>query len=299
MKNEPNSYRRVLNGGLDWIHPLFVIGITATTVYNELWHGDDMRVRFTYWLVVVYFCLLSVGFGWFVYQSGRKSRYAEAMVCIQAAVHAARDATWQLSRAIEHGAPYSESEFLKTVQCVLNATANAYGIVTGTRNRACIKILGPATGSMYLKTFARDGISAMQCAEQDGQEGERHTVLGNTDFQVVLVDGHRYFLHNNLAKAARGGLYRNTSSAVAKEPPKNYMATIVFPIRFMVTAPHKEGVQEQPPEAIYGVLAIDARARGSYSERYDVDMGMIVADALFSLFHQWEMIKRIRTEPPR
>lgn len=243
---------------------------------------------------LVFFGLLSFLLLGFVavqeYRFSRKARYAEALNQIHLiySICSLRSATKAL---------------VGDFQNICDHLAQAYGLITGTRCSACLKILNQkmdesqvAEPRPFVTTLCRDANSIP--SRQFSDDEITHWLDENTDFEMIFRNlgkpMGRAFLSNNLCRRAG---YRNTSFTLyGGEPgyltipyldllvrystwPLPYKSTIVSPI----LAPGSEGSKPH----LLGSLCVDSRSRGVFRERYDIEMMCSIAGALYPLLDQW------------
>jgi hypothetical protein len=163
-------------------------------------------------------------------------------------------------------------------------------MVTGTNCRVAIKILG-GSGNSFVKTLARDSASAQSCHEKDKSEGKQHTVVKNTDYNLILNGGRSYFFCNNIPSSKE---YINTSKDEYGEKLP-YAAAIVLPVR-SANSQQCEGATDK--YRCLGFLAVDSAARNAFLEKYDVQLGAIVADALYSVMDLLATVRQAQDDHP-
>ena len=178
----------------------------------------------------------------------------------------------------------------------------AFSMVAGARCRMSIKLLGrdddaaeKGEGGFFVSTFARDALSHAVCKEQDEREGHDHSVSENTDFRLILRRQRDYYFNGDVSET------RDYENSRLKNPQVNsqgswqlpYKATIVWPIRYVLTRSETEVAQgaQFRDQDLYGFLTVDCNARNVFEERYDVQLGAALADSLFAVF---DMYRRAR-----
>ena len=245
---------------------------------------DDPRVFVAYVGLFVYVLLLLIQVWYLTYKYGRDSRYAGAVSSIQQAALRARDAAAYLEQCNDGDAKYEVAELKSLLTPCMDAVAQAYSIVTGTRNRACIKLFGGVKGESepsldHVRTFCRDSLSTKDAFDVDKQERDLHKVRKNSSYEEILYNGQQYFFCNDWRRL--GKLYKNSSKG---RYPKNqelpYKAHITLPIRSPKTYAADTSNQEEDVSTL-GFLGIDTDTPDRYREPRDVELGMIIANALY------------------
>ena len=184
---------------------------------------------------------------------------------------------------------YEISFFKESLKCYLDSIARAYTLVTGTHCRVSIKLLGGDSGQeLYVKTLCRDSVSSKQSEEKDASEGKKHLIVKNTDYNLILNNGRDFFLNNDIKKDSG---YTNTSKEESNgELP--YSAAIVVPIsckRYTEVSTQEEGTSTTR-DTVLGFVAIDSSARNTFTEKYDVQMAAMAADALYPVLDIWNRV---------
>lgn len=267
-----------------WLHVAYGLVVVISLFYAGASEAKDVRVLIAYIAVFVYVLVLLLFLGYFIVSYSRKARYSEAMYCIHSAIHQIRDAHSYLEHCRKAPVEYEGAKFEQMLRAVLDSVAQAFDIVSAVGNRACIKVLAGSSGREFARTLCRDSASHERHKDDDKQEKEKHLIDLNTDFHLLAKGEGRYFLSNDLR---RYPFYMNTSlgpdvhKAITWSLP--YVSSLVFPIRLTKDASGSgvKGIK------VLGFLAVDSAARGAYTERYDVEMGAIVADGLFPLLELW------------
>ena len=302
-----------------WI--LWVVHTVYPSMYfiTVLWIGfksdlerEDAKILIADVSICLYVVLLLAALVYYMIIYAPKARYADAMSLLHAAAHAARDANWYLDQCILGEDEYSRAELGKKLGPCVEAVAQAFTIVTGTRNRSYIKLLCGDEGQEalnYIQTFVRDSITTTdrQVQERDKDESNNHNVYKNTAYAAILEDGDRYFFSNDIRKMPKG--YRSSSQKQHGQLP--YKSRILLPIRYVRTA--SEMTQGQSDSQLKsgprrgkvvtaGFLGVDTNSPGVYDEACDVELGLMVADVLFPVLKRsWiaeELMQRGKTEAP-
>jgi hypothetical protein len=113
----------------------------------------------------------------------------------------------------------------------------------------------------------------------------------NTSYHEVLSGGKDFFFSNNLPKL--GDLYLNTSKELCPDGKLSYKACIVLPIRYTRTEDEVGDSASESKVLTLGFLAVDTNCVDAYDELYDIELGGIVADALFPVLWRSEIAKDI------
>ena len=270
---------------------------------SDIWLARIVVVGVFALLIFLVLVLLVLGFKY-----SRKARYAETLGNLHDVHHMLRDLLSEIrSHSGQGNLPDTarsavRHEIEQGFQRVLTQLVLAFGLSTGVRCRASIKLIGVLEGKaealehLYVRTFARDAASAHECADKDKQEGKQlqdHLVIRNTDYSLLVDSSARFYFSDNIAKEEN---YRNTSDEYwnGKRPlqalvrragkwfetlevgaMRPFLSVMTFPIR--VTRPDAVG-QARP---IIGFLCVDAGARSAFWRRYDPNLGAAISDSLY------------------
>ncbi len=205
----------------------------------------------------------------------RKARYAEASEKVHNALHALRDAFWN----VEEGE--SEHSIRLALRTSLSAIASAFSLISGVHCRACVKIiliddLNAGQARPYVETLARDN--------DDPNPAMRHPrdfVDANTDFWLLMKRPElRCFVCNNLRREP-GYTNSHWPEKVDGNTTLRYNSTIVWPIRKLIEQPGN------PEAELLGFLCVDSVSTGAFWERYDFSIGAGLADALYCFIRRW------------
>lgn len=285
----------------EWLHHFYIVVAITGLLASVFTTSKTAKEEILLFAFAVYFLVLLVFVVFFALTNGAKARYAEALSCMHEAVHIGRNIYHKFDWAIHKSKLYENAEFRNDLVRVLTSAAQAFSITTGVKCRVCIKVIGfknnspdSSFKSYFVTTLARDSVSQEQSREKDANESEKHLISDNTDFNLILKRERNYFFHNNLQKLEH---YENSSFKLSPEI-KKYSSTLVFPIRYVYTEEEKSyecagGLDSD--QDIYGFLAIDSYSRNVFSERYDVQLGSLLADDLYSVFDKYREYK-LRTE---
>lgn len=194
---------------------------------------------------------------------------------------------------------------------LLSMQADAYSTMTGTNCRSCVKmieVVNQDAGStftredLYVFTLARDGRSEQLNRQHDEKRNkEKQDKLSeNSDFLQLWDESAPdpgYFHSNDLMQdknyessslkywttLGRQGLKHNTENW--RLP---YRSTIVWPIRQDVRK--HLGINDF---RVLGFLAVDSQATNAFERDLHVDLGTVLANALFPIL---EIYNNIATE---
>lgn len=174
---------------------------------------------------------------------------------------------------------------------ILDDIAQIFSMLTGTKCRACIKAIELIGDTAYTLTLARDKASRKALYERDIRRWE--TKNDPVEDNVLDHEGPPYVLINNLPgkKGFKSTSFRvygpNRDEAESditwrsrryerRRWPLPYRSTIVWAIR----QPSALDLQF-PAEGIVGFLGVDSEARNVFERRWDPQLGLAFADALF------------------
>jgi len=236
------------------------------------------------------------------YRFGRKSRYAESQPSMHTCQHTLRDCYHYLTRCLsdepEHkDIKFEESEFQAQLCTALTALNTAFNISTSVNCRTSIKLLGAINNdlsrseNLYLKTLARDSVSADMKKHDDKGEGTKHLLNSNSDFQMLHAGDIDYFFNGALWKDTS---YRNSSDESPQngtQKRKDYNSVIVWPIRYKLQPDERQGTKNSINQILLGFLTADAIASNAFEERFDVNMGAQVADTLYVVLQRYREVK--------
>lgn len=288
QRRPPTWWENVQNAWGHWLHATYALLLTVSLLAIGATEAKDLKVLIAYIAVFIYVVILLLFLAYFIISYARKARYAEAMYCIHSAIHEIRDLHAYLEYCRKNPITYERAHFEEVLRTVLDSLIQALDIVSAVGNRACIKVLTGGEGHEFAQTLCRDSASNIRHKDDDHNEHDKHLIDRNTDFHLIVKGEKRYFLCNDLTKYPN---YMNTSlgpnihSAVPWSLP--YVSSLVLPIRLAKDASGTGATRIR----VFGFLAVDSAARGAYRERFDVEMGAIVADALFPLLELWNYVE--------
>ncbi|WP_183361148.1 hypothetical protein [Geomonas limicola] len=272
----------------DHLHHVYVVLAVLGALGSVFASGHTAKEVILLIALLVYFFVLLIVVIFFSVTNGKKARYAEALACMHEAIHQSRDIYHRLDWALNKKIHYEHHEFKNDLVRVLTSAVQAFNLSTGVKCRLCIKVVGIKDNapeahysSYFVTTLARDGVSNEQCLASDKREGQSHLISDNTDFNLIIKRVRSYFFSNDVLNLEN---YENSSFQLKPEN-KKYRSTIVWPIRYVYCENEHHGCcREGKDQDIYGFLAVDSNSRQTFSERYDTQLGLILADALFSIF---------------
>ena len=278
-----------------WLHLTYIVLGVVGWIYAGYKGTPEVQARIAYIALFFYVAGLFLFLLYFIYAYSRKSRYAEAMFCMHEAIHVLRDLTWYLQESSSTRAPYNKDRVKSGLQDVINSVSEAFGIVTGVRTRACIKMIGGEPGDEHVVTLCRDSGSASRSGKRDARESNFHKLVENTDFRVIVEQHRDFYWSDNLAKHRD---YSNTS--VDKSPAYDgqwllpYISTLVLPIRYTLPKAEAEATGVSSHTRYLGFLCLDTLGRNSFNKRYDVQMAAAIADGLSGVLNLWSIVERKR-----
>jgi len=256
---------------------------------------------------------------YFALTYSQKARYAEISQNLHAIQHTIRNTLSKVRQWLAEGEPSlaaathalisegrekRKSEFEASLKDILSQAASIFTILTATNCRTSIKILSgnPKSGSnnLYVRTLARDALSAQSCAGKDLHEKSNpslHAVGLNTDFELILKRQKRYFHYGDIenyadyANSSReyweksqpvhgstlSWIWRHISPSARNRPsaPFPYRSVLVLPIQGLGDA--------EPSDVPVAFLTIDSMSKHVFNERYDVHIAASIADSLYHL----------------
>lgn len=284
--SKPNILERLRDSWVEYLHIIYILIVFGGYFAANFMDLHEFKTRAALIAILVYMAIILVSLGYFIHAYSRKARYAEALSCVHNSVHGIRDAAEYLKACYYRKDRYEQSRFRQQLQQCLDSIARGYTLAVGTQCRASIKLIGGnTTNTSYVRTLARDSSSAERCIERDQQEGETHQIVQNTDYSLIMYSGKQFFLSNDLSVAHN---YTNTSDRTYTNG-RPYKSTIVLPIKHKSVRYETDGKCEVENK-ILGFLTIDSSSRYCFAERYDVEMGYIVSDALYPVLDLWKRI---------
>lgn len=281
-------WERLKDSWVEYSHAIYVLLVIFGLYFQGIQEASEYKTRAVLIALLLYFVVLLLFLGYFVHSYARKARYAEAMRCVHDAVHELRNTTAYLKQCKLKDLSYEYAAFTKHLQGTLDAMSTAFTLVTGTKCRAAVKIMGGQNDQgLHVKTLCRDSNSEKHCKCKDDIEGQEHLISQNTDYNMIMHNGRNYFLHNSLNDDPN---YLNSSKQHYKGKLP-YAASIVLPIRLVKLV--SEGTIKKPRQKVIGFLAIDSSSRKTFTEKYDVQMGATIADAMYPVLDLWSRVHDI------
>lgn len=246
---------------------LFLIGVFEEDLTTK-------ELVYSIALVVLAFASF-IMFIWQEYRYARKARYAEATSQIHGALHHLRDA-WYCWK--NDGSKLDIDNYIKLS---LTALKGVFTLITGTNCRICIKVIyvpdddkdkrEVGERELAVFTYMRSGSGS-----DDGDQV--HWVSDNSDFQDILRNhgtARKHFFANVLPYNG----YKNSKYNVGVNPNiMDYRSTVVCPIR---KYPYEQGSRPLQKQDLIGYLCVDSKAKKVFVRRFDVDLGLAFADALY------------------
>lgn len=287
------------------------------TISLMVWNGFKLQEKLHTTIVVL---VLSFSFlallAFQEYRYSRKAKYAESLSYIHSIVHRLRN-NFHIINKIDSSSEETRKllnrKVFEEVEKVVTSFAVAFSLITSAKCRACIKLIRidethkdyhklsneEKEKVLYVETWTRDIDS--QPFQPD--EEPRHWIYANTDFyQLFNVRDPRinkYFFANNLPKMCN---YNNTSFKSYGDPNEKkwalpYKSTMVWPIRRITShEDDREEGQLGDKQDVLGYLCIDCNSRNVFNERYDTELGAIIADSLFVFLRRYNMVTTKKRE---
>jgi hypothetical protein len=286
---KPTIVERLQDSWVHWSHAAYVTVVLGTSFFYTGPEKAEWGHKVALIAIASYFVVLLLFLFWFIHMYSRKARYAEAMRLVHSSVHDIRDIAGYLERCVRRTDSFSPAVLKGALQGCLDAAAMAFSMVTGARCRVCIKVVGGTSeSSAYVTTACRDKLSEQEkdCKARDTKEGASHLISQNSDFNYLVYGGNSYYLNGDI-QGSHG--YMNSSKSFYKDKLP-YRSAIVLPIR-RTFAVSSDTTLDRAPEVV-GFLCIDSHSRFSFTEKYDVQMGAILADALCPILEWWIRLER-------
>lgn len=285
---KPTILERVRDSWVEYSHAIYVTVVLGTAFFASAPEKADWAHKISLIAIACYFVVLLGFLFWFTHTYSRKARYAESLRLIHSAIHDVRDIAGYLERCYRRKDTFSRIVVHGALQGCLDAVARAFAMVTGANCRVCIKVVGgDSSTNAFVTTACRDKISHEDCREKDRHERADHLIAENTDFSY-LVHGKKTFYLNGDIAGTTGYLNTSTPAYAGRLP---YKSVIVLPIRRTYNI--SSNIESPPPPTVVGFLCIDSHSRFSFTEKYDVQMGAVVADALCPILELWDRMERI------
>lgn len=288
-RSKPTIIERLRDSWVHWTHAAYLTMVLGTSFFLTAPEKAEWSHKVALIAIASYFVVLLLFLFWFIHTYSRKARYAEAMRLVHSSVHDIRDIAGYLERCVRKTDTFSPRVLKDALQGCLNAAALAFSMVTGARCRICIKVVGGTNATTaYVTTACRDKLSEQdnECKARDEKEDHSHLISKNSDFNFLVHGGNSYYLNGDIP-GTHG--YMNTSKSHYKDKLP-YRSTIVLPVR-RTFAVSSNQTNYRSPEVV-GFLCIDSHSRFSFTEKYDVQMGAILADAICPILEWWIRLER-------
>ncbi len=305
------NFFKKFSRGMEYLHHLYVFGAFASVIYVITKDSNESSGPMgIYYLVAVsvYLLIILILLIANTILNSKKVRYAEAIHSQHQAIHLSRNTYRYLDccHRTDHKVQFSKAHFTSLIEGVLTAANSAFEISSGVKCRTSIKLIGALKGTdgssldhMYVSTLARDAVSKKNREMYDKSEGTKHILSKNSDFSILASMKQPYFFNGDISKL---DLYENTSNgeshggSIAK---LSYNSAIVFPIRYVMT---RDDIELEPgnggalgDQVLYGFFTVDSLPRNSFSERYDIQLGGAMADALFPVLDMYRKVRALET----
>ena len=285
---KPTVLERLRDSWVEYSHATYVAIVLGGAFFSTATGKSEWAHKISLIAIASYFVILLLFLFWFAHTYSRKARYAESLRLIHSAIHDIRDTAGYLERCYRRKDTFSAFVVHGALQGCLDAVARAFSMVTGANCRVCIKVVGgDSPSNAYVTTACRDKISQDDCREKDRSEKKDHLITENTDFSY-LVHGKKTFYLNGDIDGTTGYLNTSILQYGGRLP---YKSVIVLPIRRTYNLSSKN--ETAPPPTVVGFLCIDSHSRFSFTEKYDVQMGAVIADALCPILELWDRMARI------
>lgn len=232
---------------------------------------------------LLFLLVLSWGLiAWREFVYAHKARYAEASPNLHQAFHSLRDAYFAV---ITNG---SDDQVMGLLRQSLQSAATVFTTISGVNCRMCIKDLycaDPKANPPERGFITKDLCRSDRSVGPMGTQNELDWITENSDFYLLFADPQKkYFFSNNLPKLAKRVNYKNShwDSDVYAEKKFPYNSTIVWPIRKCLEGDIQGFPRAHPWHDTLGYLCLDSKSKNVFNERYDSEIGMAYADALYS-----------------
>lgn len=281
-KLSPTILERIRDTWVEYSHAAYITIILGTTFFRSAPEQAEWAHKVSLLAIASYFVVLLLFLFWFTHTYSRKARYAESMRLVHSSIHGIRDIAGYLEHCYRKKDIFSRDVVYKGLQECLDAQARAFTLVTGTNCRVCVKVIdGQDSANAFVRTACRDAVSAADCKEKDRAEGTEHLVNANSDFTYLLHSGRTAYLNGDVQNT--NGYVNTSNDAYKNKLP--YKSVIVLPIRRTYNIKNNAELPKKP--VIVGFLCIDSNSRFSFTEKYDVQMGAVIADALCPILELW------------
>jgi len=279
------------SGLLQWLsHIAAGITIIGAPISFFILIGQDQIVTA---ILAVAICLLLalswVLLIWREFAYSRKARFAEATECIHQCFHNLRDAWFSMLSGD------SENTFKEHLLSSVKSFSSAMTLISGVHCRVCIKdivcpdpSIEPIERALKVETICRSEESSIT-----DRQTQDDWISRNTDFNDLFMEpSKRFFICNDLNKLAG---YQNSHWTQVTRVKKEYeyFSTIVWIVRKVFQGKVNFVESYHPDHDCIGFLCVDSMARGAFRRRFDVNLGMAYADALYIILKSWREKKRL------
>jgi hypothetical protein len=290
--------------GLRLVGWLLIVGLLFKYGWSYLGGSINLDQQIDRAVILIGFGVLLISHLIEQYQSHRLERYADITPSLHRVSHELRDLQSFLNFVSENERTTTDPGqfdmiFRKHIEAILDAVVTVFGIVTGTRCRAAVKLVHVLDQDRaYAYTFARDGLSKSASSDKKRHESRQDSIDENEDFWLIFRKQNPYFFSNDLTRRVH---YTNTSFKVYGKPPEKkwwqsrfpayswtlpYRATIVWPIQQL----ESDSLKFETLGCI-GFLAVDCPLPNRFREQSDVPLGAAIGDALYHCFVAWNALR--------
>lgn len=270
MEELPQKLRRFLKSLIlgDYLS-LFSLILSAIPLFTQL-------PQFTGVVFAVYIYSLAVALVLREIHFSRKSRYAEAIENLHACSHKLRDA----ADAIKSN---NDELAFESIKESLIPFASAFSLITGTHCRACIKSIvreDKEYGSnpdISTETFCRSETSSADMPKN------KALIQSNSDFIDLFSYKKTSHFSNDLSK---DNPYLNSNWPTDSEERKKFIKHKQYPYISTIVWPIRSRTGEGNPLVI-AFLCVDSKITNIFDRRYDIEMGAIIADTLYTILSEY------------
>jgi len=290
---------------VDGTHLLFTFILLVSAVYIALESaaktaGTELFTAVIYIVflnVIIFFAFIIRNF-----QTARKEKYANITERIHKSCHQARNIlTWlnYFHEKVQADDRYDFSDNIVVVKnemsSFLNHVQSVFEMLTGTRCRATIKVINKRNGKIYVDTLTRDSSSKQTWLELDNKRFTENIDLlkKNKCFSDLfsLNNFRWHFCCNDLTKEETNSTSKKAYCEFGTGENKKHCS----PSKTCNCRPYRSAltcaIRQPQTENIKGVdvvgfLCIDSESRGVFDPRWDVQLGLAFADALFHPLNQ-------------
>lgn len=242
---------------------------------------------------------------WFIfrqYQTVRKEKYANIMDKIHNVQHKLRNMhTFMIDNEPKPDAKAKSYDvYISNIKMkfkeIMDDVANIYSMLSGTRCRACIKVLTEKDGGqVYVDALVRDSSSSQRWSELDTYRSKNNIDLldENHIFKLLFSEKKKAWSYHCHDVRSQEGLFSTseaayTSAAAPNPTPKKLWEKLLptakqVPYRSTITCVirHPPLDEDTSKEAVAGFLCVDSESSGAFEPRWDIELCFSFADALF------------------